>query len=101
MFMTLAQAATSVTSENSGVVALFERVLHPENFPLVMIFGVGGVIAVVAITLTNLRGILIGRAQERTRQEIAAYVAEGSISASEGERLLANGDETSCRSGTT
>ncbi len=35
------------------------------------------------------RSILVGRARERTSREITAYVAEGSITAEEGERLLA------------
>ena len=31
---------------------------------------------------------MVGRAKERTRSEIAACVAEGSMTAEEGERLL-------------
>ena len=51
---------------------------------MILIFG----IPIVGIVMGTLTGILTVRAKERTRQEIAAYVAGGSISAEEGERLL-------------
>ena len=54
------------------------------SITMILIFG----IPIVGIVMGTLTGILTVRAKERTRQEIAAYVAEGSISAEEGERLL-------------
>lgn len=50
--------------------------------------GGGLFIAVIAILGSYLRSILIGRSREQSRREIAAYVAEGSMSAEEGVRLM-------------
>ena len=56
-----------------------------ENQP---VFVVGGAIAIVAIVFTTLSSILKTRARERTRREIAAYIAEGSMTPEQGERIL-------------
>ena len=37
---------------------------------------------------------LIGNVTERTRREIAAYIAEGSMTPEQGERLMKAGDRT-------
>ncbi len=42
-------------------------------------FVIGGAIAIVAIVFGSITKIIVSRAKERTRREIAAYVAEGSI----------------------
>ncbi|MEM7754063.1 MAG: hypothetical protein AAF297_00330 [Planctomycetota bacterium] len=51
---------------------------------IVMVFGCG----MVSIIGNTLRKIAVRRAQEESRREVAAYVAEGSMTADEGERLL-------------
>lgn len=43
----------------------------------------------LARTITNVAG-------ERTRREIAAYIAEGSMTPEQGERLLASGKRRGC-----
>jgi hypothetical protein len=53
----------------------FDHLLKVPN----LLFVVGGAIAVVAIVFTSITKIVIGRARERTRREISAYVAEGTI----------------------
>ena len=55
-----------------------------------LIFGIPS----VAIIMGTLKSVLGNRARERTRQEVAAYVAEGSMSAEEGERLLHAGSSS-------
>lgn len=52
---------------------------------------VGPVIAVVAIVMGTIQKIETTKAREQTRREIAAYVAEGSISPEEGRRLIEAG----------
>lgn len=52
-------------------------------------------IAVVAIVAGAVRKTLTARAREESRREIAAYVAEGSISADDAAKLLAAGG-TAC-----
>ena len=45
----------------------------------------------LAIVCQTISSILHTRSKERTRREVAAYVAEGSMTAEEGERLLRAG----------
>jgi len=52
----------------------------------------GGILfAIVGMTMGMVKSIAVGRAREASRREIAAYVAEGTMSADEGERLLSAG----------
>ncbi|MHC4948527.1 MAG: hypothetical protein ACYTG1_09725 [Planctomycetota bacterium] len=44
-----------------------------------LIFTVGGAIAVIAIIAAAITKIAIERSRERTKREVAAYVAEGTI----------------------
>lgn len=53
--------------------------LEPESIKYILIFGVGGAIAIVTIVSSALRSILVGRAREQTKRELAAYVAEGTL----------------------
>ncbi|HEB60777.1 MAG TPA: hypothetical protein ENJ06_03030 [Phycisphaeraceae bacterium] len=62
------------------------------NNPLLIIFGTGGIIAVTAIVLGSLTKIVQVRSRERTRREIAAYIAEGSMTPEQGERLMRAGN---------
>ncbi len=53
-----------------------------------MIFGVGGIVAVVAIVFSTIKRISINGEREKSRREIAAYVAEGSMSPQDGVQLM-------------
>lgn len=57
---------------------------------LVAIIAVGGGLSVAALWIlaSTISGVVRSRHLEESRREISAYVAEGSISAEEGERLL-------------
>lgn len=59
-----------------------------DNIVPMSIFVVGGLVAGVAIIAGTIKCIVNSRGRERTRREIAAYVAEGSMTPAEGERLL-------------
>ena len=63
--------------------------MHNEEY-LIPIVAIGGgcMIAIVAIVFGVMKNIVTRRSVEATRREIAAYVAEGSMTADEGERLL-------------
>lgn len=54
-------------------------------------------VAIVAILAGAFRSVLIARAREQSRREIAAYMAEGSISPDQGERLMAAGNPKDCK----
>jgi len=71
-------------------VALAGPGLGDEPEKIIAIAG-GILLAGLMATLFTIRQISIGRAREQSRREIAAYVAEGSMSAEEGERLLSAG----------
>lgn len=43
---------------------------------------------VVGMAFKSLTAIITNAARERSRREIAAYIAEGSMSAEQGERLM-------------
>ncbi|MCB9848475.1 MAG: hypothetical protein H6814_08685 [Phycisphaeraceae bacterium] len=58
-----------------------------------LLFLVGGVIAVVAILSGSACSIIKTRSRERSRSEIAAYIAEGSMTPEEGERLMKAGED--------
>jgi hypothetical protein len=79
-----------------------EEIIHnitgnSESFIMFLIFGVGGtiggVIAITAIVLGTRQNVRIAREQEISRREIAAYIAEGSMTPSDGERLMNAGGE--------
>jgi hypothetical protein len=60
--------------------------------PIVAIVG-GLSIALVAIVFGAIKSIMQAKAHEESRREIAAYVAEGSISPEDGARLIEAGGQ--------
>lgn len=59
---------------------------YMDNQQMVLI--VGGSIAVFAIFMGTIRRIIKTKACEQSRREIAAYIAEGSMTPEQGERLM-------------
>lgn len=61
-------------------------------------WAVGGLIAIIWILAATLDSIVKNASRERSRREIAAYVAEGSMTPEQGERLMKAGrsDNASC-----
>jgi len=53
-----------------------------------------GVVAITAITFGCIKEASKVKARERTRREIAAYIAEGSMTPEQGERLMRASDES-------
>ena len=49
---------------------------------------VGGSIAIVAIVVGGVKSMVSRTTRERTRREIAAYIAEGSMTPEQGERII-------------
>ncbi|MDX2114239.1 MAG: hypothetical protein SFZ24_01280 [Planctomycetota bacterium] len=47
-----------------------------------------GSIAIVSIVFGSVKSMVNSSHRERSRREIAAYIAEGSMSAEQGERLM-------------
>lgn len=64
--------------------SILDRLLDDEVLvPLIM-----GVVGVTAIICGTLSSAIKSVARERTRREIAAYLAEGSLTAEQAERIL-------------
>ena len=59
-----------------------------DNFVIAIIFGVGGVIAVLGIIFGSAVSIAKSKEVERTKRELAAYIAEGSMTPADAERLI-------------
>lgn len=79
-----------------------EDILHnitsnSDSFIMFLIFGVGGtiggIIAITAIVLGTRQNVRIAQERENSRREIAAYIAEGSMTPEDGERLLRAGEK--------
>jgi hypothetical protein len=68
------------------------RVLQEDVLTPIII--AGGVIVVVAMNV--LAGVIKAVSRERTRREIAAFIAEGSMTPEQGERLMRAGKESKC-----
>lgn len=82
----LAQAATVQPP------GFFESMFRDSSsIALVLIFGGAFLTGIVSVIAGVIQNILKTRSRERTRQEVAAYVAEGSMTADEAERLLSAG----------
>ncbi len=69
---------------------VMNRLLEGPN-PL---FFVGGTIAVVSIVSCAVTKMVVGRSRERTRREIAAYVAEGTIDPDNAVKMLQAGPKS-------
>ena len=66
----------------------------PGVFIAVLAVSGGILIALMAIVLGTITSTIQYRAREQTKREIAAYIAEGSMTPEEGERLLKPGRRT-------
>ncbi len=63
------------------------ELLHTDYFGWTLI----GAAIVFISTVRSVAGILKTRERERTRREIAAFIAEGSMTPEQGERLIKAG----------
>ncbi len=59
----------------------------------ILVIAMGGAILIVWLVFGNIRKALETRAKEMTRREIAAYVAEGSMSPDDARKLLGSSSE--------
>ena len=66
---------------------ILQTLFNEDIFVPLLMAGVG----VVAIVFGTLTGMLKAIARERTRREIAAYIAEGSMTPEQGEKLMKAG----------
>jgi hypothetical protein len=77
-----------------------EHILHnltsdEDMFIPLIVFTSGTIIAVIAIVFTAVRKMVVSSNVEQSRREIAAYIAEGSMTPEDGERLLNAGKDKS------
>lgn len=67
---------------------IIQQIIDKEELFFVLV--IAGSITLVSI-FKSITGMVGRLAHERTRREVAAYIAEGSMSPEQGERLLAAG----------
>lgn len=66
---------------------IIEMVLSENRLVLL----IGGALGLVGIVFGTVSSMVKATAKERTRREIAAYIAEGSMTPEQGERILKAG----------
>lgn len=69
-----------------------EQVLDKVLDADILFWLVGGLVGIIAIIAGVANSTLKSMARERSRREIAAYIAEGSMTPEQGERLMAAGE---------
>jgi len=67
---------------------IIQHIIDKEGLFFVLV--IAGSITIVSV-FKSITGMVARLAHERTRREVAAYIAEGSMSPEQGERLLAAG----------
>ena len=54
----------------------------------IVLYAVGGGIAIIAIIFSTMSGVAKTQAREKTKRELAAYVAEGSITPDDAKKII-------------
>lgn len=65
-----------------------EIVTNEDKFVFVLVAGA----ILVGMFIRNVARVLTGVSRERTKRDVAAYIAEGSMTPEQGERLIKAGD---------
>ena len=68
--------------------SIITKLIESGNLIWVLALGVG----LVAVLMSGVKSIVSSLARERSRREIAAYIAEGSMTPEQGERLMVAGE---------
>ena len=71
---------------------MLAQIQNDDVFPLIVI-SIGCGVVVIWMVLTMITTLATRSQTEKSRREIAAYIAEGSMTPEEGERLLKAGKE--------
>lgn len=71
--------------------------IHHDDVIPVLAMAIGGLIAIIAIVFGFVKNMANTDAREKTKREIAAYVAEGSIKPEDAVRLLTAGQGTDAK----
>lgn len=69
---------------------MVQQLIDHDLFQWVLIAGV----VVVIVVTRSVASVLKSNARERTRREIAAYIAEGTMTPEQGERLMRAGNNS-------
>lgn len=73
--------------------SLIQQLLDKE---IIIMFVVVGTVGIVAIVFGTVSSMVRSTAREKSRREIAAYIAEGSMTPEQGERLMKAGEPKKC-----
>ena len=78
---------------NELICSIFGDLLADGNGEVLIIFGVLGFLGLTCIVFGTVGWISTERQRQRTRREVAAYLAEGSITSEDAELIL-RGEDT-------
>ena len=80
---------------------MFTQLLARVDGDQIAMIAVGGsmLIGVVCIVSNAVHRTIVGRQKELSRREIAAYVAEGSMTSDDAAKLLADNNDSGCCGG--
>ncbi|MBL4590507.1 MAG: hypothetical protein JKY96_00965 [Phycisphaerales bacterium] len=67
---------------------LVHTIVTSDNAVPIILFAIGGLVAIVAIIFSMGKSITKIKEREKTRRELAAYIAEGSMTPEDAERLM-------------
>ena len=76
----------------------FSEIMHRGDLIPVLAIGGGLLIAAIAIIFGAFKAMVVGTAREKTKQELAAYVAAGTLDADKAVAMINAGknDDSSC-----
>ncbi len=68
-----------------------DEIFGSQNSVPIFAMGGGFLVAIIGIVFTTIKSMVVSKAREETRREMAAYVAEGSIDADKAIAMLKAG----------
>ncbi|MBL4808957.1 MAG: hypothetical protein JKY43_02735 [Phycisphaerales bacterium] len=86
MSLTLASSTLCQTLAQGSASSIIDAMA--DDFPVIIVFGVMGLVGIIGIFFGTLSSVANTKEREKTKREMAAYVAEGSMTPADAERLL-------------
>jgi len=78
----------------------YQVMLNSSNTAAMLLLIIGGSVGgsiLLSLLITSVRDVIRSRQVEQTKRELAAYVAEGSMSSDDAYKIAAGGEPCKCR----
>ncbi len=86
MSLTLASSTLCQTLAQGSASSITDAMA--DDFPVVIVFGIMGAVGIFAILFGCITSMVNTKESQKTKRELAAYVAEGSMTPADAERIL-------------